>query len=598
MIKSMIEATKAATGGLALRLIAVMTLAILPLALISFYQTAQVIKETTNLAESVLLDNTGKAANNVQKVIQAAIGSARAMAAAESVFLSDPAICTQVTQAILETSREYVMAGVIEGDGTLRCGAATGPAEQFIGKDLLDKIQQGDPDAEFWSSTRRIGEDGPIVLSVAVPIQTNGTDQAYVWISIPYPMIHEMLRMEGSTVDLLLFGSSGVPLAADFTKAELHDFLPKEKELVDFVYPVSSLHRGLNRAGVERQFAVVPIIQDQIFVMGSWEPEVSAPFPLMGRVMALYFPLLMWVAGVVVAYFGTHRLVIRHIQRLRVWMRLYAAGRTEVEDAHLDNAPEEMEAVAQSFREMANRLSRQERQREEDLAEKTILLKEVHHRVKNNLQLICSIMNMQVRHTKTMEAKRLLRRVQDRVMALAAIHRYLYTARKLSMVRADKLLEDIINQLVIVGGMDGRRSRVNISTDLAPVEITPEQSVPLSLMACEAATNAVKYCGIEGGTDGQPWISIVLGDLGDNKVCFSVVNSKGDVLAEEKSGVPSLGSKLIRSFASQLQGQIEVEDKDERYGVHVTFEVMPEECPDANEEPETVPAGLIPARRH
>ncbi|MCT4578735.1 sensor histidine kinase [Donghicola sp.] len=569
MSEGKLEAMRSATGGLALRLIGVMTLAILPLALISFYQTAQVMEESDNLSETVLLDRTERAASRERELIQQAIGAAKALAETEIVMVEDANLCNGVLKSLVEGDNTYTMAGYITASGRVACASDTSDEILRIGRDLFSKIQQSDPNADFWSNTSA----GPkAALSLAVPVGSSSARQGYVWISIPYALANIMLQSEGNKVDLVIFDATGALLAADFTEEELVSFLPQGRSLSDFVQPNRQLYNGPNQNGENRQFAVVPIMEDQAFVMGSWEPEQIAPFPLMGRVMALYFPLLMWGIGILVAYFGTHRLVIRHIQRLRVWMRLYAAGRSEVSSARLDNAPEELEAVAQAFREMAQRLSEQERQRAEDLTEKTTLLKEVHHRVKNNLQLICSIMNMQVRNASSDEAKRLLRRVQERVMALAAVHRYLYTARKLSMVRADLLLEDIISQMVVVGGIDRLDSRVKISTNFANVEITPEQSVPLSLLATEAITNAVKYCGGHQGQTG--WISLVLADLGNDEVCFSIVNSKSDIDATQIRDEPSLGHGLIKSFASQLQGRFEVEDLDERYGIHVTFDIM------------------------
>jgi two-component sensor histidine kinase len=295
--------------------------------------------------------------------------------------------------------------------------------------------------------------------------------------------------------------------------------------------------------------------------------------PIFEQALALYFPFAMWAITIGVAYVGVHRLVIRHVRRLRSWMRLYASGGyDDLGAARLDDAPEELEVMADAFRAMTRRLSEQDRRREEDLQEKTVLLREVHHRVKNNLQLISSMMNMQIRATDSAEAQRLLRRVQDRVMALSAIHRYLYLARKLSMLRADKLLEDIIQQLVIVGTLDDSGQQIKVATDLDPVEINPDQSVPLSLLATEAAMNAVKYCGVNA--EGEAWIHIALKSQGDGNLCLSIVNSRAgneNDSATDDASSTGLGSRLIKSFATQLNGTLETEDLPERFELHVVF---------------------------
>jgi two-component sensor histidine kinase len=225
---------------------------------------------------------------------------------------------------------------------------------------------------------------------------------------------------------------------------------------------------------------------------------------------------------------------------------------------------------------MTRRLSEQERELEADLREKTVLLREVHHRVKNNLQLISSMLNMQIRATKSAEAKHLLRRVQDRVMALSAIHRNLYMARNLSLVRADTLLDGIIQQLVIVGTLDESGRKVGVATQFDAVEISPDQSVPLSLLTTEAAINAVKYCGMTTGVDA--WINIALKDLGDGNYGLSVVNSYVALTEEEMAAQgpdygSGLGSKLIESFVAQLNGTLEINQRADRYELHVVFPV-------------------------
>jgi two-component sensor histidine kinase len=333
--------------------------------------------------------------------------------------------------------------------------------------------------------------------------------------------------------------------------------------------------RDVNQEGNTRDFAVVPIVKDKVLALGSWEPRHgSGVLPGHDGAFALYLPLVMWVISILVAYVGVNHLVVRHVHRLRSWMRLYAAGRSDLDKARLEKAPEELEVVAESFRAMTRRLSEQERRLEEDLNEKTVLLREVHHRVKNNLQLISSMLSMQIRATGSPEARHLLRRVQDRVMALSAIHRYLYLARKLSLVRADKLLEDIIQQLVIVGTLDESGRQIKVTTALEPVEISPDQSVPLSLLTTEAAINAVKYCGMTSGA--EAWINIALKAVSKDSFCLSVVNSRvpegqADAAGETPIDGSGLGSKLIESFVSQLNGTLEIDTPPDRYELHVVF---------------------------
>lgn len=573
---------------LAVQLIATLSLAMLPLGLISVFQTSKVLDESKSLSATALLQRTQAAASGERQLIQSAIGAADSLAASAKVLISDLDLCDRMLSQIVATEQKYVLASIFDIEGMPICSS------EWARGTSAEQLRFSDPEK---NRLRRILTrpvkmlNGALALSVSSPIYYDDAFQGSVWVSMPYDLANRVLAAQHSGADLVVFDSDGAILATEAFAEDRRRVLPRGKTLEQLAAGGERTFRDTNHAGVQRDFAVVPIIETQVYVLGSWEPRQSGMLPGPSRSLALYFPLLMWLVGMIVAYFGINQLVIRHIRRLQQWMRLYSAGRLDFDDARLDNAPEEIEIVAESFRRMTRRLTDNEQRREEDLAEKTVLLKEVHHRVKNNLQLISSIMNLQIRTARSAEARNLLRRVQDRVMALAAIHRYLYTARRLSMVRADQLLEDIIQQMVIVGAMNDAEHHVNISSHFSDVTITPEQSVPLSLLATEAAMNAVKYCG-RSDPDTSPWIQIVLKDLGEGKLTLSVVNSRrpqdADPAADAgEPGEPEsgLGSRLIESFVRQLDGTLEINDLPDRFELHVTFAVAPDAAEDDEQEP-------------
>ena len=598
------------TNSLAVWLVGALTVAMLPLGMISVYQTSKVLHETRRLSGVALMDRTQRAAARTQALIQSAFGAAHSVAAANVLFEDGGVSCDAVLGRLVEESRTYIFAGFIDPQGNLTCasnGDRLNIAEDAYFLDLLR-----DPKPRVDTRTNAVLQQGRVVR-VSVPVSEHGVLQGFVVISIPYAAAYYSLDDHGQSVDLMVFDRDGEFLTAEAAERgdgtvpqDFEDVLPQGQTLEGLASAGRQSFRGQNRRGETRDFAVVPVIDDRVFVLGSWQPERSSLLPSASRAMALYFPLVMWGAGIVVAYFAVHRLVIRHVKRLQGWMRLYAGGHTEFDHAQLDFAPDELEVVAEAFRSMTRRLTEQDRALEEDLAEKTILLKEVHHRVKNNLQLITSILNMQIRNASSAEAQGLLRRVQDRVMALASIHRYLYMAGKLSMVRADKLLDDIIGQLVVVGDIDESGNRVRISTQFSPVEINPDQSVPLSLLATEAAINAVKYCGKP--RSGSAWITLALQDLADGRLCLSVVNSRAATDAERAEGVPvgsGLGQKLIASFAAQLEAELEINDAPDRYEIHVTFarasdaaqedDVQADDAPEECSESATARGTRLPA---
>lgn len=569
--------------NLALRLALGLSIALLPLGLVSAYQTYKVLEERQALSETALLEQTQQAVAASRDVIQSAVSTAETLAISLSVLDTSDETCDAVMARVVERNMNYAFAGFVNADLDLVC-ASTGERRNLGDLDSIRTELTSQNTDILMHSLELIG--GIATLSVAVPVFGDGRFIGTVWIAVPVSALNDRLAAAAPEVDLVLFQNGGdIVATADFSDFR-RSVLPASHSTEDLATRGRQTFQDDNREGDKRDFAVVPIVDDSVLALGSWEPRYrSGLFPGYEGTIALYFPIFMWAITIGVAYVGVHHLVIRHVRRLRSWMRLYADGRGDLDDAQLDNAPDELEVVAEAFRAMTRRLSEQERRLEEDLKEKTVLLREVHHRVKNNLQLISSMLNMQIRATRSGEAKHLLQRVQDRVMALSAIHRYLYMARRLSSIRADKLLEDIIQQLVIVGALDESGREIKVTSTFAPVEISHDQSVPLSLLATEAAINAVKYCGVTSGA--QAWIDIVLKEVEEDCYCLSVVNSRvedGPSDATEDPDGSGLGSKLIEAFVSQLGGTLELNDLPDRYELHVTFPMADATQPDDEED--------------
>ena len=561
--------------GLAAQLVLVLSIAILPLGLISVYQTNKVLEERRELSKAALLERTQQAVSESREVIRSAMGSAETLAVQMPTLRSQAETCATLMSKLVEQSDVIAFAGYRDNQAGLICASKPVDPDGEGALSVLPALESTDQDV-LMQPLEFLG--GIATFSVTVPVIEDGRFLGTIWIVVPVSALDGGLSRPGEDVDLVLFQSEGDIIATEDYTESRRSVLPANMHLQDLATSGRQTFRTRNREGEPRDFAVSAIVDDRVFALGSWKPQDQGiTLPAYEHLLALYFPIAIWVIAIIAAYVGVHRLVIRHIRRLRAWMRTYASDSSaDLSQARLAGAPEELEVLAETLRAMTRRLSEQDRRREEDLQEKNVLLREVHHRVKNNLQLISSMMNMQLRTTDSAEAQGALRRVQDRVMALSAIHRYLYLARKLSMLRADKLLGEIIQQLVIVGTLDEAGHRINVSTELDAVEINPDQSVPLSLLATEAAMNAVKYCGVTD--EGEAWVNIALKVQDDGNLCLSIVNSRGDSDGNDDHGAAfkssGLGSHLIRSFATQLNGTLETQDLPNRYELHVVFPLV------------------------
>jgi two-component sensor histidine kinase len=175
-----------------------------------------------------------------------------------------------------------------------------------------------------------------------------------------------------------------------------------------------------------------------------------------------------------------------------------------------------------------------------------------------------------MRRAKSPETKALMRGLQERVMSLATVHKELYQTTGLADVRADELLGDLVRQIVGMASAPGRTFRID--TDFAPIPLTPDQAVPLSLLLTEALTNALKYAEAAPG-EPSPRIALRFAGLGEQKAELVIVNTAGPKPSEPSAEGTGLGSQLLGAFASQLGGEIQSGFEDATFTLRVEFVV-------------------------
>ncbi|WP_151996617.1 MULTISPECIES: tetratricopeptide repeat protein [unclassified Imperialibacter] len=187
------------------------------------------------------------------------------------------------------------------------------------------------------------------------------------------------------------------------------------------------------------------------------------------------------------------------------------------------------------------------------LGEKEALLKEIHHRVKNNLQVISSILNMQSRTTASPEMISAIQEGQSRVKAMALIHQKLYQTEKLSEIDFREYAEELVQYLSTVFSQSGQAGIVNKVTG-SNIKLDIDLAIPLGLILNELISNAYKYA-FEGMLGGE--ISIELTRTADGQLQLAV-GDNGNGLPHDFSidKVKSLGLKLVNILTRQLNGQL------------------------------------------
>ncbi|SMH53274.1 sensor histidine kinase [Maritimibacter sp. HL-12] len=548
---------------LGFRLVSVLTLALLPLGLIAVVQNYRVVAEAQHSADTALLGLTSESVAGERALIQSAMGSAEALGPVALGHLEDVEECRAVFEEFVGRSGLFRFAGLIEPDGLMRC-ASQGDVRDFSQSESYQELR-ADPRPVIVSN---LGSEitGRSSLIIAQPIWSDERFDGLVLVSMPQYVLNLVreFSQDHAPTGTVVFSDDGRVVGTNPADLDLNTALPQGTSLADLATAGKDVLRGPRGNGAATTFTIVPLISEHLFVLGIWRDEDLPNEQGMVTPFMLGFPFLMWIASLAVAYSAVHWMVIRHIRRLGRQMRGFALGARDGDIEVIANAPAEIRVLSETFSRLARILARDEGDLAASLKEKTVLLREIHHRVKNNLQLIASIISIQGRSVREPEARQVLSNLHERVMALATIHRALYQSDRLSQVRADRLLDEIVSQLASIGAPANRS--LEISTQFDDVTLGPDTVVPLSLLATEALTNALKYVGQLD--DGRSRISVHFRRIEPDLVEFGVINSCATPRAGQAadSDGTNLGKQLIRAFSQQLEAEIEQGEIDEPDG--------------------------------
>ncbi len=192
---------------------------------------------------------------------------------------------------------------------------------------------------------------------------------------------------------------------------------------------------------------------------------------------------------------------------------------------------------------------------EKSLAERESLLKEIHHRVKNNLQIIASLLYLQSGKFENEDFKKVLEEGQGRVRSMALIHQKLYENEDLKSIPFGEYLQELLGEIKASFGAEN----VSLKIDADDIQFDVETAVPLGLIVNELATNAFKYAfeGLEEGT-----FSIMLKKQGDQFQLEIADDGKGIPEEIDIRRTKSLGLRLVKMLSVQLEGEYEFETKN------------------------------------
>jgi two-component sensor histidine kinase len=314
-------------------------------------------------------------------------------------------------------------------------------------------------------------------------------------------------------------------------------------------------------------FVVYAQPRDQLMALAVWQIRASILLPVISILLA---SIAIWV--------GTNRLALIWLRDLRSVSGRFAKGDFAGDRRRFDRAPEEIAAFSADLHSMADVIDRRNTDLTQALEAKSLLTREVHHRVKNNLQIINSLLTLQSGRVREGAAKEVLAQTRSRISALALIHRLLYEQDndyERGEVAIDNLMTELCTQL---RGASRSVMNVELICQASKFPVPIDYAVPLTLFVVEAVTNAFRHAFPEG-TRGAVVLQFQLD--GDDAILDISDNGRGYVMSDE---IGQMGTELMRGFATQVDGILSI-ISGEGMGTQVVLKFPLPHMPELEEKP-------------
>ncbi len=346
----------------------------------------------------------------------------------------------------------------------------------------------------------------------------------------------------------------------------------------------AALFEARDARGRKHVFAGTALAGRDLFVLLAAPAPGLLSWARLNPIGAFLLPLAAWLIAFLAVMLLSERIVIRWLVYLERVAAIYARGRFSVRPVQAEHAPAEIRVLARTLGSLGDTITRRDKALLDSLDEKDALMREIHHRVKNNLQIISSLLSMQQRAVADPAARAALGVTPQRITALALIYRTLYQSEDIREADSRTFLTELVGQLIAGEAMRG--PLVTSSVEADAIIIDPDRLAPVALWLVEAVSNAQKHAFAGRGGDLQVRFRV----MGETSVLE--VQDDGPGMADRDTA--GVGRTLMSAFAKQLRGQAEMVEAPGGGSIaRLTF-VTPE-APTAAHSAESV-AGTPPPR--
>jgi two-component sensor histidine kinase len=481
--------------------------------------------------------------------------------------------CEAYLARVLEDyTGQYSSAIVTDSEGVARCssmpvavGVGFGDREVFRAVRETRSFTLGQPIAS------RVTPN-PIVPA-AVPILHDGQFRGICTLGILLKALGEQLARSSGTATALdgnvaLVDRSGISIAG---RAEATRALPVPARLAAAIVGGQNAFRDYGQDGSLYDFQILPLSENGLFVVAAAAVGDDLR-PVLYAWSGFAMLLLALVLVMAIVWLGAERWCLAPLRYIREFAGRVARGE-DIELAAPGPWGPELGSVAEGVKAMADAIATREAELRAGLEQRDHMLREIHHRVKNNLQMISSLLNLQAGEIRSPRIRRFFGDAQNRVLTLSILHRHLYERSSWALVDFQQFISDLVRQISVSGRRpDLPQPRYHIRAPI--MAVGPDIAIPIGLIVTEAVSSALSrsFDGVPSpeirieASDKAGMVELIVEDNG--------TGSGGTIGPHVRSG---FGLTLIRGLAMQLGGEAHITAREGGgTRVIVTFP-MPEE---------------------
>lgn len=456
--------------------------------------------------------------------------------------------------------------------GVARCASTpTAVGMSFADRDIF---QKGKATGRVVVGDKIASRIGPhTVVPIGMPVVREGGFRGMCVLGITLKAISESTAAQTESrgdIAVAVVDRTGISVGGD---ASTMRRLPPSARVAEAIAGHQDEFSEYGQDGALYVFRLRPISGSALVAVAS-QPLAEGPMVLIGAWSRFVLIVLAALGVLLVIWLGADRWCVRPLRYIQDFADKVARGQ-DIELAPVKPWTPELASVGAGVTAMAEAIASREAALRAGLEQRDHMLREIHHRVKNNLQMISSLLNLQAGEIRSPRIRRFFGDAQNRVLTLSILHRHLYERSSWSLVDFQQFISDLVRQISVGRTTPGgAMPRYHIRAPI--MAVGPDTAIPVGLIVTEAVSIAL---GHDFSKTPTPEIRIEAAERGEDVEL--VIEDNGVGLENRMLGQDGRGGfalTLIRGLAMQLGGEATVERKSD--GGNRVSVVFPTPAPD------------------